>query len=385
MFAELSSAGAWLLLLGFGIKAAFPLLHTWLPEAYPASTPTGTVFLSAFTTKMAIYALARGFAHCDLLVVVGSVMAIFPLVHALLADDMRRTLAHVLNNQLGFMVVAIGVGSEMAINGVAAQAFAHVLYKGLLFMAMGAVLVQVGTTRQSELGGLARKMPWTCAFCLIGALSVAPLNCGFVTKSLVLGAVAKKHLDWVWLTLMIGAVGAFLTAGIKVPWFTFFAVEKRDHRRVEEAPTNMLVSMGIASALCIGIGIFPDLLYGILPFDCDYHPYTFSHVVQQLQLLGFTSLGFVVACRWGIYPEPVRGTLLDVDWFYRRPFAVLRGTFGSLESAESQPRPVAWLSTMNSWMARQCSEAGLFGRSVSTNAMAISAMILLAVYLLIYY
>lgn len=217
MFHEVSNWGSTLLLIGFGIKAAFPLLHCWLPDAYPNSTATGTVFLSAFTTKMAIYVLARGYAGCEALITIGAIMVIFPLIHAILADDMRRTLAHVLNNQLGFMVVAIGVGTDLAVNGVAAQAFAHVIYKGLLFMALGAVLQQVGTARQSKLGGLARQMPWTCAFCIIGALSVVPLNCGFVTKALVLDAVAEEHLDAIWLVLMAGAVGAFLTAGIKVP------------------------------------------------------------------------------------------------------------------------------------------------------------------------
>ena len=385
MFAELSSAGAWLLLLGFGIKAAFPMLHTWLAEAYPASTPTGTVFLSAFTTKMAIYALARGFAHCELLIVVGAVMAIYPLIHALLADDMRQTLSHILHNQLGFMVVGVGVGTEMAINGVAAQAFAHVLYKGLLFMAVGAVLLQSGTTRQSRLGGLARRMPWTCAFCLVGAFSVAPLNCGFVTKAVVLGAVAHEHLDWVWLTLMAGAVGAFLIAGIKVPWFTFFAAEKQNQRHVEEAPPNMLVAMGMAAALCVLIGVFPGRLYRMLPFECDYHPYTFSHVLQQLQLLAFTALGFVLARRFGIYPKPVVGTLLDVDWLCRKPFGMIRDRLAQREPAQEKPSQPVWLTLMNGWMEKQCSEAGVLGRSVSTNAMAISAMILLAVYLLIYY
>ncbi len=385
MFHELASAGSWLLLLGFGIKAGFPLLHAWLPDAYPESTPTGTVYLSAFTTKMAIYALARGFAHCELLITIGAVMAIFPLIHAVLASDMRRTLAHVLNNQLGFMVVGIGVGTEMAINGVAAQAFAHVLYKGLLFMTMGAVLQQVGSTLQSRLGGLANRMPWTCGFCLVGALSVVPLNCGFVTKALVLGAVAEEHHDWIWLVLMFGAVGAFVTAGLKVPWFTFFDTPKQDQSRIEVTPINMRIAMGIAATLCVGIGVFPALLYGILPFECDYHPYTVSHVVQQLQLLSFATLGVVAALHLGWYPQPAT-MLLDVDWFYRKPLSLLPEP-----KAQAIPgsQPKSWLessmSACGGWLTQLCSESGFLGRSVSTNAMAISAIILLAVYLLTYY
>lgn len=385
MFHELADAGSWCLLLGFGIKAAFPLLHCWLPDAYPESTATGTVYLSAFTTKMAIYALARGFAHCELLIMVGAVMAIFPLIQAVLASDMRQTLSHVLNNQLGFMVVAIGVGSELAINGVAAQAFAHVLYKGLLFMAMGAVLVQAGSACQTKLGGLARRMPWTCAFCLVGALSVVPLNCGFVTKALVLNAVAEEHLDWIWLALMVGAVGAFVAAGIKVPYFTFFAAAQQDQSRVEQAPLNMKIAMGTAAAMCLAIGVFPSVLYGILPFEGDYHPYTTSHVVHQLQLISFSTLGFILAVRFGVYPKPVTGTLLDFDWFYRRPTQLIRRRLSQrIEKPVSSPVP-NWYARFDEWMSHQCSESGIFGRSVSTNAMAVSAIILLAVYLLIYY
>ncbi|MEO1720464.1 MAG: proton-conducting transporter membrane subunit, partial [Pseudomonadota bacterium] len=129
---------AWLILIAFGIKAAFPLLHNWLPDSYPEATVTGGVWLSAFTTKLAIYALARGFPGSDILIWIGVIMAIYPLVYAMLEDDMRRVLAHAINNQLGFMVVGIGVGSAFALSAVTAQAICHILYKSLLFMSIGA-------------------------------------------------------------------------------------------------------------------------------------------------------------------------------------------------------------------------------------------------------
>lgn len=387
MFHELAGWGERLLLLGFGIKAAFPLLHCWLPEAYPASTPTGTVFLSAFTTKMAIYALARGFAGCEMLITIGCVMAIYPLLHALLADDLRRTLAHVLNNQLGFMVVAIGIGTPMAISGAAAQAFVHVIYKGLLFMTMGAVLLRVGTTKQTQLGGLAKFMPWTSAFCLVGALSVAPLNCGFVAKALILSAVAKAHLDQVWLILIAGAVGAFLLGGIKIFYFAFLARDYRGKDPVDEAPLNMLIAMGLSAALCLLLGIVPSLLYDRLPFSvADYHVYTVEHVVTQMQLMLFTGLAFAGAVTWGFYPQPVAGTLLDVDWLYRKPLpAIVAWARDQLQALN--PVPAFQRTWMSFWdvMMRQCSEAGPFGRTVSTNAMAIAAIILLSLYLVGYY
>ena len=209
-------AAFWLILFAFGVKAAFPLLHAWLPDAYPESTPEGTVYLSSFTTKLAIYALLRGFAGWEPLISVGAVMALAPLIYAYLADDIRRSLAYCLNNQLGFMVVAAGVGSELAINGAAAHAVAHILYKGLLFMAAGAVLFRTKTAHASQLGGLAATMPWTCAAHLVGVAAIsAPLFSGFVTKSLSISAVAESHHLAAWLALLAGTAGVFLVCGLR--------------------------------------------------------------------------------------------------------------------------------------------------------------------------
>ncbi|HEY0825486.1 MAG TPA: proton-conducting transporter membrane subunit, partial [Ramlibacter sp.] len=169
----LGTAGSYVLLAAMGIKSAFPLLHNWLQDAYPESTATGTVVLSAFTTKMGIYALARGFAGTESLIWVGAAMAAFPIFYAVIENDLRRVLAYSLNNQLGFMVVGIGVGTDLALNGAVAHAFADIIFKALLFMAMGAVLFRVGTVKGSELGGLYKSMPWTTGFCIVGAASIS--------------------------------------------------------------------------------------------------------------------------------------------------------------------------------------------------------------------
>jgi multicomponent Na+:H+ antiporter subunit D len=333
---------------------------------------------------MAVYALARGFAGCDWLIGIGAVMVVFPLVHAVLADDLRRVLTHVLNNQLGFMVVAVGIGTPLAINGAAAQAFAHVIYKSLLFMALGAVLHRTGSARQTQLSGLARMMPWTCAFCLIGAWSVAPLNCGFVTKSIIVSAALDEHLTVVWLVLLVGGVGAFLTAGMKVPYFTFFGGPASHD--VQEAPRHMLAAMGAAAALCLGIGIAPGVFYRLLPNPMEYQPYDVGHVVTQLQTMAFTGCAFVLALRIGWYPRPATGTLLDFDWTYRRAVPALtarimswRRRFGG--RVQMATRYAEWWGRLT----QQCGEGGVLGRSVSTNAMAIAAIILLAVYLFLFY
>jgi multicomponent Na+:H+ antiporter subunit D len=320
---SLGSLGTWLIFLSFGMKAAFPLLHNWLQDSYPAATITGTVILSAFTTKLAIYALARGFAGTEILVYIGAVMTVFPIFFAEIENDLRRVLAYSLNNQLGFMVVGIGIGTEMSLNGTASHAFAHILYKALLFMAVGAVMFRTGTSKASELGGLYRTMPRTALFCLIGAASISafPLFSGFVTKSLILDETAANHYPVIWAALVFASAGVLSHSGIKIPYFTFFAHDSG--LRPAEAPIHMQLAMGITAALCILIGVYPDPLYAMLPYPVQFHPYTISHVVWQLQLLLFALLAFGVLMRTGIHPPEIRAINLDTDWTYRRALPAL--------------------------------------------------------------
>lgn len=315
---ELGSLATWLIFLAFGIKCAFPLLHNWLQDSYPAATITGTVILSAFTTKLAVYALARGFAGTEILIYIGAIMTLFPIFFAEIENDLRRVLAYSLNNQLGFMVVGIGIGTEMAINGTASHAFAHILYKALLFMSVGAVMLRTGTSKASELGGLYRTMPLTMIFCLIGAASISafPLFSGFVTKSLILDEAAKAHYVWIWAALVFASAGVLSHSGIKIPFFTFFAHDSG--MRPKEAPLHMLLAMGITAFLCIFIGVFPDTLYALLPYEVEYHPYTMYHVVGQLQLLCFALLAFCVLMLTKIHPPEIRAINLDFDVIYRK-------------------------------------------------------------------
>lgn len=384
----LSGTGGALILLAFGIKAAFPLLHTWVTDGYPEATPSGTVFLSAFTTKLAIYALARAFPGTEMLIWIGTLMAAFPIFYAVIENDLRRVLGYSMINQLGFMVVGIGIGTELAINGTVAHAFAHILYKGLLFMSMGAVLLRAGTVNGSELGGLYKSMPWTTGFCIVGAASISafPLFSGFVTKAMIMSAAASEGLVLTWLVLLFAAAGVFHHAGIKVPYFAFFSHDSGI--RCAEAPRNMLIAMGIAAALCIGIGVFPDALYALLPYPVSYEPYTSSHVVAQLQLLFFSALAFAVLMRTGIYPPELRSINLDSDWFYRSlaPAAIrmcreiirrirLSGA-AVLDSTVSRIMDIAHRETL---------PQGLLVRTWPTRSMALWVMAMLLAYMLFYY
>lgn len=314
----LVSVGTWLIFLSFGIKCAFPFMHNWLQDAYPAATVTGTVVLSAFTTKMAVYALARGYAGTEILIYIGAVMTLFPIFFAEIENDLRRVLAYSLNNQLGFMVVGVGIGTELSLNGTAAHAFCHILYKSLLFMSVGAVLYRTGTSKASELGGLYKTMPVTMVCCLIGAASISafPLFSGFVSKSLILDATATNGYYLVWLALLIASAGVLSHSGIKIPYFTFFAHDSG--KRPAEAPIHMRIAMILTAAGCVIIGVFPGLLYSLLPYEIDYQPYTFDHVLVQMQLLVFALLAFVFLMKTGVHPPEVRATNIDTDVVYRK-------------------------------------------------------------------
>jgi multicomponent Na+:H+ antiporter subunit D len=314
----LNGLGSLLIFIGFGINCAWPFFHAWLPDAYPESTVTGTIFLGAFTTKCAVYALARGFPGTEALIWIGAIMTAFPIFYAVIENNLRRILSYSIINQVGFMVVGIGIGTNLALNGAVAHAFANILFKSLLFMAMGAILFRTGKINCTDLGGLYKSMPLTCIFCIIGnaSISALPLFAAFATKSLIMEAAAQEHLIIIWFVLLLASVGVLEHAGIKIPFFAFFSHDSGI--RTKEAPLNMLLAMGVTAFLCIFIGTVPSLFYKILPYPVDYVPYTVSHVVSQLQLLFFAVLAFTLLIRSGIYPAEIRATNLDADWFYRK-------------------------------------------------------------------
>ena len=385
---ELGSPATWAIFLAFGIKCAFPLLHNWLQDAYPAATITGTVALSAFTTKLAVYALARGFPGTELLIYIGVTMTLFPVFFAAIENNLRRVLAYSLNNQLGFMVVGVGIGTPLALNGTVAHAFCHILYKALLFMSVGAVMYRTGTSKASELGGLYKSMPLTMIFCVVGAMSISafPLFSGFISKSLILSASADTGYFFVWLALVVASVGVLEHSGIKIPYFTFFAHDAG--HRVKEAPFHMLLAMGITAALCVGLGIFPSLLYGILPYEVDYTPYTTTHVVTQLQLLLFAGLAFAVLMRTGLYPAEFRSVNLDFDWFYRR---MLPGIAGGIRHAVTGTWRFAARVTMHridrllAGIYRAHGPQGLLARTWPTGSMVLWIAVLLGMTLVLTY
>ncbi len=384
----LEGLSGWLIFLAFGIKCAFPLLHNWLTDAYPAATPTGSVFLSAFTTKMAVYALARGFPGTELLVYIGAVMTCFPIFYAVIENDLRRVLGYSMINQLGFMVCGIGIGTSLALNGAVAHAFNDVIFKGLLFMSMGAVLHMTGKIRATDLGGLYKSMPITTGLCIIGACSISafPLFSGFVSKSMVMTAALQEGHDWIWLALLFASAGVFHHAGIKIPFFAFFAQDSGI--RTGEPPLNMLLAMALAAILCVAIGSWPVMLYGLLPFPADYSPYTITHVLAQMQLLFFSALAFTWLKLSGLYPPEMRAINIDMEWTWRwlGPRAINRLT-QVLSRWHTHRRTdfLRHLGHLFGTLFLYHGPRGILARTWATGSMVLWVVILLGIYLVAYY
>jgi len=312
----------YLIMAGFILNAAVPPLHAWLPKAYGEATVSGAVFMCAFTTKTAVYALARGFAGMEILVPLGVCMALYGVVYAVLENDSRRLLAYHIISQVGYMVAGVGIGTQLAINGACAHAFAHILYKGLLFMGCGSVLHMTGKSKFTDLGGLYKKMPRTFVFTMIGGLSISafPLFSGFVSKAMIVAAGFEVHNYWAAFLLTLASAGTFLHTGLKVPYFIWFGknnCSKETYEKAADPPANMQVAMLAASVLCIFIGCYTPYLYDMLPYPdvaAQYHPYTAYHISETLQILLFTALGFFLLIK-KLAPEPKIS--IDMDWFYR--------------------------------------------------------------------
>lgn len=311
----------YLILAGFALNAAVFPLHAWLPDAYPEATVTGAVFMCAFTTKTAVYVLARGFAGFEVLAIMGTVMTIYGVCYATIENDMRRILAYHIISQVGYMVAGVGIGTELALNGACAHAYAHILYKALLFMGAGSVLMMTGTSKLNRLGGIYKYMPLTMIFYIIGGISISgfPLFSGFVSKSMIVAAAGEHHRPILMMLLLLASVGTFLSVGLKLAYFAFFG--KDCGIKPKEPPKNMLWAMGITSFLCFLIGVYPKVLYDLLPYKevaAEYHPYNLPHLSETIQLLLFTGVGFF----WLLKRlQPEAKINLDFDWFYRNILA----------------------------------------------------------------
>ena len=340
-FNAISPSGAswpeYLILAGFALNAAVIPLHTWLPDAYPEASVEGAVFLCAFTTKTAVYVLARGFSGFEILAILGTAMTVYGVCYAIIENDIRRVLAYHIISQVGYMVAGVGIGTAMAVNGAAAHAFAHILYKALLFMGAGSVLYMTGRSKMTQLGGLYKYMPLTMIFYIVGAISISgfPLFSGFISKSMIVAAAHHEGRIWLMMFLNLAGIGTFLSVGLKVTYFTFFGKQSEEPVTTKEPPANMLWAMGLTSLLCFIIGTFPQTLYLLLPFPVEFRPYNLSHLSEMMQILSFTGLVFYLMVKKLVPEDKIN---LDMDYFYRQ------GTwlFMKLDEKVIEPLDTLW-------------------------------------------
>lgn len=355
----------WLILFGFCVNAAVVPLHAWLPDAYPRGTVTGSVFMCAFTTKTAVYVLMRGFTGWEILAVAGVIMAVYGALYATMENDGRRILSYHIVSQVGFMVAGIGVGTAMTINGAAAHAYAHIIYKGLLFMSVGAVLYSAGTARLDRLGGLVGHLPWVMILYMIAALSISgmPLFNGFVTKTMTIAGVAEAHHTWLAMGLEIASVGTFLSVGLKLPYFIFWGKKPASAvpaDSLKPIPANMYVAMGFAALICVAQGLYPDMLYRYLPYQLatPYVPWTLWHVLQALMLLGGAGLAVYLCIASGILGRH-SGQNLDFDYFYR---LIGRGVLALI------CKPIGWIDTIWNNVYQSVGLKALMGFALGSSA-----------------
>lgn len=372
-----------LILVGFLINAAAIPVSAWVPDAYPQASWSGTVFLSAFTTKTAVFVLMVGFPGTDILIPIGLGMMFYGILWAALENDMRRLLAYFTVNQVGFMVMAVGIGSETALNGAAGHAFAHILYKGLLLMSAGSVLYMTGKNRCSDLGGLFRTMPVTAFAAVVGGLAISafPLTSSYMPKSLMSEALGEAQMALAYFLLTAASAGVFVFAGLRYQWFVFF--DRDSGLRPNDPPWNMKAAMLLGVVFSIGLGVVPGAIYPILPYPADYAPYTPGHVVPQLALLFFAALAFFLMREW-VRPQP--RITLDTDWLWRRPGkALAEAVVGLAERLWASLAAALGGASRNfaRRLSRHHGPEGLLGRTWPTGTMAFWTTVMLAAFLLL--
>jgi multicomponent K+:H+ antiporter subunit A len=309
-----------LIVLGIGVNIAFIPLHTWLPDAYPRANFVASVFLSVYTTKAAVYLLARAQPGTEYIAFMGAIMAVYGVAFALLQNDMRRLLSYHIISQVGYMVAGVGIlgwlgaasgTGQLGLDGGMAHVFNHILYKALLFMAIGVIIWKTGENTLSRVGGLQKKMPVTAFVFWVAAFSISgvPLFNGFVSKGMVLMAAEEANI-WLWVLLEIASFGTFLSF-LKLGYFAFL---RPGNTKASDPPILMQAGMLGAAFLCILIGVFPEILYALLPYPTTYQAYAPAPLLGAGLVLGAALLFFYAVGRKWLEPHDVG--LKDFDVAY---------------------------------------------------------------------
>ena len=267
-----------LLFIGFGTKAFIVPFHPLAADAHGAAPASISVLISGVLTKSGIYGIIRlsyflfqsmGLGTVQFMLVFFGCMSMFICVTMALAQhDFKRLLAFHSISQIGYVLTAVGLCTALGISAGLYHAMNHTLFKGLLFLAAGAVLHQTGTTDLDRLGGLSRKMPWTTVLFLIGAFSISgipPFN-GFASKWMIYQATYEKAVEsgniGFLLVTIIALITSVLTLAsfVKVSQSVFFGQLPKEYENVKEVSFGMRFAMCIFALLCVVTGLFPGLV-----------------------------------------------------------------------------------------------------------------------------
>ena len=263
------------LYIGFSTKAFIVPFHPLAADAHGAAPASISVLISGVLTKSGIYGIVRltyflfqtmGLGKMQfMLVFIGSVSMFVCVTMALAQHDFKRLLAYHSISQIGYVLAAIGLSTAFGFSAGLYHAMNHTLFKGLLFLAAGAVLHETGTTDLGKLGGLSKKMPHTTVLFLIGAFSISgipPFN-GFASKWMIYQATYQKAVESNNIGFMLVTIVALITSVltlasfVKVSQSVFFGQLPKEYENVKEVPFGMRLAMGILAALCVITGLFP--------------------------------------------------------------------------------------------------------------------------------
>ena len=300
-----------LLFIGFSTKAFIVPFHPLAADAHGAAPAAISVLISGVLTKSGIYGIIRLvyflFQTMNLgtmqfwLVFIGSLSMFVCVTMALAQHDFKRLLAFHSISQIGYVLTAVGLCTAMGISSGLYHAMNHTLFKGLLFLAAGAVLHETGTTNLDKLGGLSKKMPHTTVLFLVGAFSISgvpPFN-GFASKWMVYQATYMKAVEsgniGFLLVTIIALVTSTLTLAsfVKVTQSVFFGQLPKEYENVKEVPFGMRLAMGILALLCVLTGLFPGLVT--------------TYLTEPATRAVFNVGGYINAMMGGGYAESIMG------------------------------------------------------------------------------
>ena len=310
-YVQLNPAQA-LILTAILINCAAPPFSAWIADSYPVASIYTIGFLSSFTTKFSLFALLNLFPGFQPLLYVGGAMVVYGIIMSLNSNNIQKILCYNIVNQLGMLIAVIS--KKEALAGIAISACCGIIYQSLFFMATGSVIRLTGKDRLiSHAGATSLNIAKICMIIAGISMAALPFTIGFIGKAIMVDNIYENNI--LYMLLLTSNVGATLCSGIRLPYFLF---SQADHsaKTKEKLPPNMQLTMLLGASLCMLIGLYPEVLYGLIPHKMHYKIYSADRIITQLQLILSTAAAFLI---FQNILKPKDQYLPDFDWIYRVP------------------------------------------------------------------